>query len=278
MKQKLPAILITLLLLIAAILFIVWQSKSNVAAGEEAWAEVAICPAGVEDKSVVPDDLANYLEPLRAAASSELIAERVATLFENVMPKRVCVEQLKSVRVERLTGNSNRIGIYLATDNPLVGTAVLYELMIRVEREFIASTSRLGTEQSDLIELQRKQIEFQTRIMNTQQELNTLMSTADQSPAGRSKIDLLQTQLGQLEETDRLMSAQLKELETMGEDMTFEAPLLEWHVHQAPTFDRVSFRQIQDYDVLQGQNRSLLSPLTPAMQNALSGGTGFTVE
>lgn len=274
MKLKIPAILITVLLLAAAIYLIIHQGDSKVPAGDESWAEISVCPIGAVEKSQVPDSFDECMLILKDVLRSDSIKDRVSEIFQEVLPRANCSLQIDSIRLERVTG-TNRIVLRMKTSNPLIGSAILQEVLVRAEGEFHERTGLPDHGSTDLERLKLKQKEFQRRIGGVQSELDQLLRGG---ASDSTKVQSLRSQLENFMQMDEMMTQQLESLEALGADMTFVDPTLELNVEQAPTFDRVGHYQLQKYDSIQRENPGLLSPLTPAMQNAFQQGTGFTVE
>ncbi len=277
MRYKTFAIFTTLFLIVAAVTMLVWQAQGQVNSGKLAWAEIAIFPIDAEDDALVPENFEVHLRELEESFSTEAIANRVANHFRGVVSAAVCKAEVASIDLTR-SAQSNRVVVRMETANPLVGRVILHELLLRVKREFLERTSQLGTEQSDLLVLQMKQMEFQRRVSSVRRELDNILADRTSSSSSKLKVEALSNQLEQFTELDEAMKQQLELLERQGEGMTFLDPTFELKFVQSPTFDQVSYAQLEEYDVLQRRHQDLLRPLTLVMQKALISGTGFTVE
>lgn len=274
MNPRIPAILISLLLLVAAVWFVLNQGDSRVPAGDECWAEISICPIDSVDKTQVPAEFDDHLITLKDVLRTDSIANRVSDVFRNVLPAANCKLQIESIELEPVSG-TNRVVVRMNTSNPLVGAVILHEVLIRAEGEFLDRTGLPNRSSSDLQRLKRKQKDFQRRIAGVQQELDQLLRSGS---SDATKVQTLRTKLDNFEQMDEMMTQQLESLDAVGADMTFADPTLELIIKQTPTFDRVGHYQLQQYDSCQRGNPGLLSPLTPAMQDAFEREAGFTVE
>lgn len=274
MNLKIPAILFSLLLLVVAVLLVVNGNGSKVLAGDESWAEIAICAIDTSDTSQIPEGYQQHLAELEDVLRSQSIKDRVAELFREVLPDANCKLQIESIRLEPVA-DTNRVVLRMTTSNPLLGAALLREVLVRSELEFQGRTGLAQDSSADLLRLKQKQKEFERRVNGVRDELDQLLRSGS---SDQVKVQSLRSQLENFEKMDQMMREQLDSIESMGDGMVFSEPVLKFVTVQRPTFDRVGLYQLQQYDAIQKENHKLLSSLTPAMQDALERGTGFTVE
>ena len=274
MNPKIPAILFSLLLLIVAVLLVINRGGSKVPAGDESWAEIAICAIDTSDTTQIPEGFELHLVELEDVLRSQSIKDRVAELFQEVLPDANCKLQIESIRLEPVSG-TNRVVLRMTTSNPLVGAALLREVLVRGELEFQERTGLTKDSSADLLRLKQQQKDFERRVDGVRDELDQLLRSGASDPV---KVQSLRTQLENFDQLDQMMKDQLKSVESMGDGMVISEPVLKFVTVQRPTFDRVGLYQLQQYDAIQKENHKLLNSLTPAMQDALERGTGFTVE